>query len=410
VAWIFGLVSEMTNEKKTKRKKWPIVLVSIIVLLIIIRLAMPYFILNYLNKTLGGLKEYQGHIQDIDLAIIRGAYKINDIEILKKDTLTGKTDTIPFFRCPLIDLSVEWKSLFKGSVVAEISVEKPVLNFVKGKHKNEDVKTDTSDFRDVIDKMMPLKINHFNINNGEIHYIDKYSRPAIDIKMENIHAVADNLTNVNDSSQVLPAGLVADGDVYGGHFKMNVKFNPLEKKPTFDLNAKLTDVNMAKLNEFFKAYGNFDVKKGNFGLYTEFAAKDGDFNGYVKPLLRDLDIVQWNKEEGNTAQILWETAVAGVAEIFKNHPKDQVATKLPIKGRFDNPNAGLWTAINYVLRNAFVFALKPSIDNTINIGKVEEEPEKKTLLQKIFGKKQNEKENEKQKEREEGSKKKRDQK
>jgi hypothetical protein len=385
----------MANTNKPRRRKWPVVLLSIVVLLIIIRLILPYFVLNYLNKTLAGLKEYRGHIRDIDLAFIRGAYKINDIELLKKDTATGKTDSIPFFRSPEIDLSVEWKSLLKGSVVAEIIVEKPVLNFVKGKHKKESVKADTSDFQDVIKKMMPLKINHFNINDGEIHYIDKYSRPAIDIKMDNIQVAADNLSNVNDSNQVLPAALVAEADVYDGHFDMNVKFNPLEKKPTFDLNAKLTAVNMVKLNEFFRAYGNFDVKKGDFGLYTEFAAKDGSFNGYVKPLLRDVEVVQWNEKEGNIGQILWETVVGAVAEIIKNHPKDQVATKLPIKGRFDDPNAGLWTAINYVLRNAFVFALKPTIDNTINIGKVEEEPEKKTLLQKVFGKKHNGKENEK---------------
>ena len=54
----------------------------------------------------------------------------------------------------------------------------------------------------------------------------------------------------------------------------------------------------------------------------------------------------------------------------------------------------MWNAISFVLRNAFVNALQPSIDHTITLGDVEAvEPEKKTFLQKIFGK--DDKENEK---------------
>jgi hypothetical protein len=143
---------------------------------------------------------------------------------------------------------------------------------------------------------------------------------------------------------------------------------------------------MVKLNDFFKAYGKFDVEKGVFGLYTEFAAKDGAFKGYVKPLLRDLKILTLSKEEGNAVQIMWEAVVGGVGKLFSNWKKDQVATKVPVEGRFDDPSASLWTAINYVLRNAFVAALQPSVDNSISIGNVEgKKEEKKGLLEKVFG-------------------------
>jgi|GEM_PF-2945752 len=66
------------------------------------------------------------------------------------------------------------------------------------------------------------------------------------------------------------------------------------------------------------AYGNFDVKKGAFYVFTEFAVKDGNFKGYVKPLIKVLDIVQWNKEKGKVLQVFWETVVSGAAEIFEN--------------------------------------------------------------------------------------------
>ncbi len=366
-----------------KRKKWKVVLLSIIFILLIIRLILPYVVLKYVNKTLGGIKGYYGHVEDIDLALIRGAYKIKNLKLVKVDSLTHKQDTIPFFTTPNIDLSVEWRAIFKGRIVGEIEVDNPVLNFVKGKHKNEDVKQDTTDFKDVIKKLMPLTINRFQINNGQIHFRDPYSNPIVDVPMKNIQVKAENLSNANDSNKVLPSTIKGTGDVYGGKFKMDVKINALAKQPTFDMNAGISNVDMRDLNPFFKAYGKFEVDGGNFGLYTEFAAKDGAFKGYVKPLLKDVDIAH----DGNFLQIVRSEVVSAAAWVFKNHSKDQVATKLSIEGRFDNPNTGLWTAISYLLKNAFIAALTPSVENTIDIGKVEAQPEKKTFLQKVFGKK-----------------------
>ncbi len=385
-----------TSAKPRRKKKiWLIILISLIVLLVIVRILLPYIVLKYVNKTLNELKEYQGHVEDIDIALIRGAYVIKDIRLDKKDSLTNKVDSIPFFRSSSIDLSVQWAAIFKGSIVGEIYVNDPVLNFVKGKHTNEDVKADTTDFRVTIKKLMPLTINHFEISNGQIHYIDKYSSPQVDVAMKNLQVKADNLSNVNDSAKLLPAKLVADGDVYKGKFNLTVDFNAFEKQPTFDLNAGLKNVDMVSLNPFFKAYAKFQVDQGNLGLYTEFAAKNGDFKGYVKPIIKDLKV----KKEGDFVDIVWENIVGGIAKILENRKKEQVATKVPIEGKFDNPDTGLWTAINYVLRNAFVYALRPSIDNEINIGKVEEKDTHKTFLQKIFGKddKDEDKNNEKEK-------------
>ncbi|MEO6305345.1 MAG: DUF748 domain-containing protein [Bacteroidia bacterium] len=277
---------------------------------------------------------------------------------------------------------MEWKAIFKGSIVGEIEVEEPVLNFVKGKQKNENVKQDTTDFKETIKKLMPLTINRFQINNGQIHFKDPYANPVIDVPMKNVQVKVENLSNVNDSNKVLPSTIVAKGDIYGRNFNLNVRLNAFEKQPIFDLDAGINNIDMINLNPFFKEYAKFEVEKGNFGLYTEFAAKDGAFNGYVKPLIKKMKVAK----EGNFAQIAWQTLIQGVDNLLENNKTDKLATKLPVKGRFDEPNTGLWTAISYILKTAFVLALQPSVDNTINIGKVEPEAEKKTFLQKIFGK------------------------
>ena len=129
------------------KKKYKI-LISVVVLLIIIRLILPYVVLHYANKALANVKVYYGHIDDIDLSIYRGAYIINDIYLNKVDSVS-KQQT-PFFKSRNIDLSVEWGALFHGSIVGELTFDSPELIFTKDKTDLTDVKKDTTDFRKLL--------------------------------------------------------------------------------------------------------------------------------------------------------------------------------------------------------------------------------------------------------------------
>ncbi len=363
-----------------RKKKLRFILISFLMLLIVFRIFLPFIVLHYVNKKLSAIKEYYGHVEDIDIALFRGAYVINNMKLVKIGNYQGTKDTIPFFKSPVIDLSVQWKAIFKGSLVGEIYVEDPVLNFVKGKHKNEDTRADTADFRKLIKDLMPLTVNHFEISNGQIHYIDQFSSPKVDIALKDLSIVAVNLSNVNDSNKILPAHAKVTGKAYDGNFKMDVDFDALQTNPTFDMSAEITHMNLVLLNSFLKAYGNFEVKKGDFNIYTEFAGKEGGFGGYVKPIIKDFEV----KKGGNFKDELWEIIIGSSAALLKNNHAKQIATKVDILGRFDDPTINLWRAISFVLRNAFVRALKPEIDNTININKLNDAKDK-TFLEKLFG-------------------------
>lgn len=372
--------------KVRKVFKWWVIL--ILIFLIVARLMLPYFVLKYVNKTLSEMNGYNGHVTDIDIWLIRGAYVIKDINIWETDN--SRKDSIPFFKSESVDLSIQWKSIFKGKVVGEIVMTNPVINFKVKKIDSSSFQGDTADFRQVVRQLMPLTINYFKIVNGQIHYIDTYTSPKVDVMISAVSAVATNLTNVEKKDILLPGKITVTGKVYDGSLTMNVSLDPLKKEPTFDLNAGIKNVSMVNLNNFLRAYANVDVSKGTFGLYTEFAAKDGGFSGYVKPLLQDLDIVQWKKSEGSVPQIAWETIVAGFAQIFTNHSKNQIATKIPYEGTFNNSTIGIFAAVKYVLVNAFIQALNPTIDNTINISNANTSTKEKgfigTLLSKDKGK------------------------
>jgi len=386
------IMTHAPTRKKKRIIKW--VLPGIVILIIIIRLILPHIVLHYANKTLANMKGYYGHIEDIDLAIIRGAYKVDSIYLNKSDTVSGKQT--PFFSASLIDLSIEWKALFKGSIAGKISMDRPVLIFTKDKVEPKQVVKDSADFKKVLDGFMPLDINRFEITNGRIQYKDNTSVPKVAIEMNRFHLLAQNLRNSYDSSAVLPASVNATASVYDGILKLDAKLNPLGSNPTFDMSAELKNTNLVKLNDFFQAYAKVDVNKGTFGLYSEVAAKDNQFAGYVKPLIKDLDILGKEDRKDNIFQKIWEGIAGGVGEIFQNQKKDQVATKIPFRGRLDNPRTNIWFALGTVLQNAFIHALQPSIDNEINIGSVKvQKEEKKTFLQKVFGSDKKEKKGEK---------------
>lgn len=358
---------------------------GLIILIIVIRLILPYVVLHLVNKNLATMKGYYGHVQDIDLAIIRGAYKIDSIYLNKKDTVTLKQT--PFFGAAAIDLSVEWKALFHGSIVGEVVLNKPMLRFTKDKVEPKDVARDSSALKKLLDDFMPLQINRCEVNQGRIVYIDPGSKPPVDLQMTNVHILAENLRNSYDSTVVLPATVDANATIYDGRLTFQAKANPLANDPTFDMSAELKNTNLVKLNDFFQAYAKIDVNKGTFGLYTEVAAKDKKFAGYVKPFLKDLDVLGKEDRHDNILRKMWEGLVGTVGVILKNQRKDQIATKIPFQGDLDSPRTNVWYALANILQNAFIHALQPSIDNDISIGSVKlKADEKKTFLQKIFSK------------------------
>jgi hypothetical protein len=372
----------MDTPVKYRRFKWfgwPVVI--IVLLLVAIRIALPYVILHFANQKLARLDGYHGHIRDIDLALYRGAYVINDIYIDK--VTEGQKERTPFFSAQRIDLSVQWKALFEKKIVGEVEFEYPVLQYTMNKTVGKKAEDDTTDFIELVKDFMPLKINRFAVIKGEVHYKDPYSTPDVDVPLTNVNIEGLGLTNESASNNLLPASIDMTASLYDGNLGAGVKLDPLAAQPTFDLNGELSKTNLVYLNPFFTAYGNFDLKSGNMGLYTEFAAKQGGFKGYVKPLIRDLDIVQFNKEEGSPLQITWEAFVGSVAEVFQNQRKGTLATKVELEGKFSKPNVRIFDAIISVLKNAFIEALKPSLDHSVDIANVIE-PEKDRKVLGIF--------------------------
>jgi len=351
--------------KKTKKRL--IISASIAVLLILINFALEPVALHYVNKALSELKGYKGSVRGIEIHLYRGAYRIDTLVIEK----ISDKKLQPFFKSDAIDISVEWKALFKGAIVSEFFVEKPVINFIK---QGDEVNTGgNNDFISVIKKLSPVTINRFEIRNGEVHYIDRGSKPRIDIAAKDVYARALNLRNVEDNSKALPSSIYLTANTSGnGRLTSSMKINVLKEVPDFDFNLQLNRMDLTYLKDFTDAYAKFTFKRGQLYLSSELAMKDGNYNGYIKPVMENIKIIdltpdsEKEKKRGFFRKV-WEVIVGTVVTVVKNQPKDRLATRIPLKGNMNGQEKFTWTAVVNVLKNGFVKAFDKDVEGSINI-------------------------------------------
>ncbi|MET0286190.1 MAG: DUF748 domain-containing protein [Polyangiales bacterium] len=342
---------------------------------VVARLIAPVYILGYVNKTLQGLDGYTGRVNDIDLGIWRGAYVIKGITIEK----TTEKMPMPFVAVEQVDISIHWDALLKGQIVSEIELLAPQINIVAERKKEPPrekavenreqeklAKGEETSWQKQLKQLVPLDINRIGITRGEFHFRDPYGDPKVDVPVRNINGEVTNLTNSEElnESMVAHAKFRATA-LKSGKVELDGNMDPYAEKPTFALKAQLEELQMTELNDFLKAYANVDAEKGTLAVYTEVESKESRFKGYVKPIIRDLEILRWKDEKEGFFGKLWE----GIAEVGKdllsNREKDQVATRIPLSGRIDKPDADIFETVLEVLRNAFIEALRRGLEPAV---------------------------------------------
>jgi hypothetical protein len=372
-------------------KKW---LIVVAVLLLAVRIALPYVIRDRVNKTLATMPEYTGQVDRVHLALLRGAVVLKDLKIKHK-----KNDFSLVI--PDLDMDVSWLQLIKKHLVADVYVMSPRFRVLvpkplkaaekakekaKAVEKTVEAKTGKS-LPDTLADMMPFNVANFHLNDGTIRIqqidsdIDKKAEKdkdadegneqeeALEARATHLQVDVQNLTNsaklagTSTATGKVTAKIMKEGDL-----KLDLKLNPTAEHPTFDVNMALTQVNLVELNPLFRWQWDIDLTRGYFAMFMEAAAKDGGFKGYVKPFLHDLRVTGSKKDEDKKLGAkLKEAVVEVVAGLMENDKTENVATRVPFEGKFEDPAVGVWQAVLTVLRNAFVKALSPRLDRSVGV-------------------------------------------
>ncbi len=331
------------------------VILSVIAgLLIVGRIVLPGFLKSSINKRLNNIPDYAGQVQDVDISLYRGAYSLHRLEIVKRNGQVRE----PFFKVESIDFSLAWRELFRGKIVSDIYLQKPELNFVQGASGEASQVATDKRWQDVIEDIFPVDITYLEITDGQLRYVNTTTTPKVDVRVARMHAISTGLRNrATPQEGEFPASIDVSGDSIGmGKLRISTKLEPLAVQPHFLLKLELENVSLPALNEFLRAYANVDVSAGTFKGYLEMTAREGKFDGYFKPFFENVDFRDLPEEadKKSLGQQLWEGVVRFVAFVFKNHEKDQLATRVPFSGEFGKTEVSVWKTILNTLRHAFV--------------------------------------------------------
>lgn len=352
-------MSDIKKRSGFKKKRY-IVPIIILILLIAFRLYLPTLVKNNINKVLADIPGYYGQVEDVDISLYRGAYVINGM-YLSKGTATSQ---IPFLNFPTSDISIEWRSLFKGKIVSEIIMTSPEVIYVFEDQKEEAGEADAEDWTKALTDIVPIDINHFEVHDGKVAFVQLSAKPNIDLQIDKLNLTASNLRNVVEKGRILPSPIRANGVSMGnGKVALEGNMNLMKEIPDMDLSFSLEDADATALNDFTNYYAGLDFDKGTFSLYSEVAVADGHLIGYIKPLLTNTELIG---EGDGFLEVLWEGFVGFFKFILKNQGTDTLATKVPIEGDLNNLDASTWPTVFNIFKNAWVKAFTGEVDDEIN--------------------------------------------
>ena len=348
----------------TRKRNIAITVLAVVLLLVAARVALPYFVEDYVNDQLAGLDSYDGHVGDVNIHLWRGAYSIDGIEIVK----TGASRPVPFFRSDRLELSVEWRSLLRGSIVSEASFERPEVNLVQGKTAADSQLGKEENWNARLEQLFPFRFNTIAVNEGTVRFLAPGISTGDAIKARHVNGAISNLTNVIDSKKETFADFRVTAEVLdGAPATIAGSANAFAAQPTFDVNLEVKKVQLPQVNPWLREYIKADAEAGKFELYMELAAADGKFKGYAKPILQDVDIYRSGEEEQSALKRVWEGVLDFAANVLENPQADQVAARIPFSGTIKDPKTSLFATIASVLRNAFVSAFARSLEGSITL-------------------------------------------
>jgi hypothetical protein len=197
--------------------------------------------------------------------------------------------------------------------------------------------------------------------------VNRAARPDYRLFLEGAEVHLHNFSN--QLTEGTAAAKVTGRFMGSGRTVVGASFRPETQGPDFALAASIEDTDMRALNEFLRAYGKLDVVGGAFSVFTELRVKHRAVQGYVKPLIRELDVYDTQQDkEKNLFQKLYEVAAGGVSQILENFPRDEVAAQATISGPLENPQASTWQVVVTLIQNAFFQAILPGFERELGRG------------------------------------------
>lgn len=217
------------------------------------------------------------------------------------------------------------------------------------------------------DPAWTLRMDKAVISASELGFVNRSKDPAYRVYLSQLDGLISDLGNHASGARArfdLRGRFVGSGDT-----RLTGSFRESTASPDFDLDLKIENTDMTRMNDLLRAYGKFDVVAGSFSFYSELKARDGNLDGYVKPLFKGMKVYDKRQDRDKTLfRKLYEMLVGGVAGLLKNHERKEVATVANVSGRIDGPRTSGWQIALRLIENAFFRSILPGFDRELGHG------------------------------------------
>jgi hypothetical protein len=245
------------------RRHW--LLISVPIALVVIAAYLVAFMLDEpLRRYTEGkmnraLKGYTASIKALDFHPFGFSLDLSDVTITQDEHPEP-----PVLRVERLSASVHWRALLFGRLVAEVEIDKPTVhvNLPQARKEITDrVPVKERGWQEALEAVYPLKINHFEIRDGNVTYVDQ--GPFKPLHLSDLDLVATNIRNVRSKKRTYPSDVrfsarVFDAGRVGAEGQADFMAEPT---PTFRGRVDLAGIELGYFKPITNRY-NLVVDKG----------------------------------------------------------------------------------------------------------------------------------------------------
>jgi Domain of Unknown Function (DUF748) len=204
------------------RRRW-LWLIGIIVGLAVAAIAVGLFIDEPLRRYTEGqinshLKGYTVRIGTLELHALRFSVDLYNLAIVQ-----DANPDPPVVHIPRLTASVHWRALLAARVVSDILVERLHVHLNLQQLRTEatdDVPLKERGWQEAVQSVSPLKVNHLQVVDGAVTYIDE--NPSQPLRISQLNMRAGNIRNIRSEEGVYPSDIRIEGVIFdSGKIQLN---------------------------------------------------------------------------------------------------------------------------------------------------------------------------------------------
>ena len=203
-----------------------------------------------------------------------------------------------------------------------------------------------------------LEVDSVKLKNSQIGFENKGTTPPYRVFVSRLSLDLEHLSNQAGHETSL---FHAQGAFMGsGATTLQGKVQSSAKPADFEVHLEVQDAKLPELNGLLQAHAGVDVAEGLFSVYTEIRVKNGQVEGYLKPLIKNLKIYDRQKDKEKPFGKRVEMHVLQfLAYLFRNHSSQAVATVVRLSGPTGGPKTNEWEVIRKLIGNGLSHAILP---------------------------------------------------